>query len=133
MSLCLSVSGCLFSPSLSASLCLSLSVSVFMCRSALMSFISVLVFKKKRKLVLIFCVPPFRKVVHLLVHPAFTDELYNVTVFNFPTTCGATFHLQGLTRCVLYFHVLLQWYGCWCLALLTCAQTLMFALCTQTL
>ena len=38
-----------------------------------------------------------------------------VTVFNSPATWAATFHLQGLTQCVLCLCVTKQWYGCQCL------------------
>ena len=41
-------------------------------------------------------------------------------------TWAATFHIQGLTQCVLYFHYMLkQCYCCQCLGFLTCTQMLM--------
>ena len=52
----------------------------------------------------------------------FLGKIVYATVFNSSAIWAATFHLPGLTWCVLYFRVSKQWYGCQCLRVLTCTQ-----------
>ena len=70
--------------------------------------------------VFFFCFPLFMEVVHM-----FPGE--KLAICSSPATWAATFHLQGLILCVLYFPVSRQWYGCQCLGFLTYTQMLLQA------
>ena len=59
------------------------------------------------------------------------DKLKFVTVFNPPATRAATFHLHGMTWCLLYCYVSKKWYGCQCLGFLACAQMFLAWDCTR--
>ena len=72
--------------------------------------------------VVFFCIFLFMEAVDLFFKK---QILFNYDCFSPIAIWVGTFHLGGLTVCVLYFHVSKQWYGYQCWGFLMCAEILM--------